>query len=66
MFNILKRISVSTYRLLAMHLKLIAFEYENKEGRESNNDTKRLIWSSFTVLGAFVLTLNWEPTCVLL
>ena len=28
-------------------VKLIAFEYENKESRESKNHTKRLNWSSF-------------------
>ena len=28
-------------------IKLGAFEYENKESRESNNHTKRLNWSSF-------------------
>ena len=46
MFNIPKCISVSTKRLKA-HVKLIAFEYENKESKESNNHTKRLYWSSF-------------------
>ena len=39
MFNIPKRILVSTYMLIASAWKLIAFEYENKESRESNNHT---------------------------
>ena len=41
-FNIPKRILVSTYMLIASAWKLIAFEYENNETRESNNHTKRL------------------------
>ena len=40
MFNIPKRILVSTYMLITSAWKLIAFEYENKESRESNNHTK--------------------------
>ena len=47
MISIPKRILVSTYMLIASTWKLIAFEYENKESRESNNHTKRLNWSSF-------------------
>ena len=46
MLNIPKRISVSAYSLIASACKLSAFEYENKESRESNNHTKRLNWSS--------------------
>ena len=44
MFNIPKRILVSTYMLIASAWKLIVFEYENNESRESNNHTKRLNW----------------------
>ena len=47
MFNIPKCILVSTYMLIASAWKLIAFEYENNESRESNHRTKRLNWSSF-------------------
>ena len=32
---------------MASAWKLIAFEYENNESRESNNHTKRLNWSFF-------------------
>ena len=32
---------------LAIIGKTTAFEYENKESRESNNHTERLNWSSF-------------------
>ena len=32
---------------LQARAKLSAFEYENKESRESNNHTKRSNWSSF-------------------
>ena len=46
-FNIPKRILVITYMLIASAWKLIAFEYENNESRESNNHTKRLNWASF-------------------
>ena len=46
MFNIPKCISVSTYRLDS-RVKLIAFEYDNKESKESNDHTKRLNWSTF-------------------
>ena len=49
MFNIPMRMLVSTYMLIASAWKLIAFEYENKESRESNNHTKRSNWSSFKV-----------------
>ena len=47
LLNIPKLISVNTYRLIASACKLSAFEYENKESRESNNHTKTSNWSSF-------------------
>ena len=47
MFNIPKRILVSSYMLIASELKLIAFRYENNESRKSNAHTKRLNWWSF-------------------
>ena len=47
LLNIPKRISVNTYRLITSACKLSAFEYGNKESRESNNHTKRSNWSSF-------------------
>ena len=42
-----KRISVSTYRLIASACKLIAFSIKKEESRESNNHIKRSNWSSF-------------------
>ena len=52
--NIPKLISVST-AILQAHAKLSAFGYENKEGRESNNHTKRSNWSPFKDDCAFSL-----------
>ena len=46
LLTIPKRLSVSTYRLQAL-AKLSAFEYENKQSRESNNHTERQNWLSF-------------------
>ena len=59
MFNIPKRILVSTYMLTAS--ALIAFEYENKESRESNNHTKRLNWSSFKEVPYRNLGMSQQP-----
>ena len=61
MFDIPKRILVSTYMLIASARKLIAFEYENKESRESNNHTKRLNWSSFKEAPFWNLDTSQQP-----
>ena len=60
-FNIPKRILVSTYMLIASAWKLIAFEYENNESRESNNHTKRLNWSSFKEAAYRNLDMSQQP-----
>ena len=61
MLNIPKRILVSTYMLIASAWKLIAFEYENNEGRENNNHTKRLNWSSFKETPYRNLDMSQQP-----
>ena len=60
-FNIPKRILVSTYMLIASVWKLIAFEYENSESRDSNNHTKGLNWSSFKETPYRNLAMSQQP-----
>ena len=60
-FNIPKRILVSTYMLTASAWKLIAFEYENNESIESNNHTKRLNWWSFKEAPYRNLDMSQQP-----
>ena len=51
---------VSTYMLIASAWKLIAFEYENNESRESNNHTKRLKdWIGHLLKRHLTETLTW-------
>ena len=51
---------VSTYLLIASAWKLIAFEYENNESRESNNHTKRLKdWIGHLLKRHLTETLTW-------
>ena len=61
MFNIPKRILVGIYMLIASAWKLIAFEYENNESRESNNHTKILNWSSFKEAPYRNLDMSQQP-----
>ena len=61
MFNIPKRILVSIYMIIASAWKLIAFEYENNENRESNNHTKRLNWPSFKEAPYRILDMSQQP-----
>ena len=42
-------------------VKLIDFEYENKENRESDNHTKRLNWSSFKEAPYKSLEMSQQP-----
>ena len=61
MFNIPKRILISTFMLIASTWKLITFEYENNESRESNNHTKRLNWPSFKEAPYRNLDMSQQP-----
>ena len=60
-FNISKRLLVSTYMLIVSAWKLIALEYENNESRESNNHTKRLNWSFFKEAPYKNLDMSQQP-----
>ena len=52
---------METRFLLQARVKLIAFEYENKESRESNSHTKRLNLSAFKETPYRNLDMSQQP-----